>query len=62
MIPNEDLETVPFVVERLVEEGFRAVQVAAGDSVSVAVSDKGKVRAWGSFRVRFGPHLIGQRC
>lgn len=50
-IPNEDLEAYPYVVESLVREGFRAVQVAAGDSVSVAVSDKGQVRAWGSFRV-----------
>jgi len=42
---------VPLVIESLEKEGFRAVQVAAGDSVSIAVSDKGKVRAWGSFRV-----------
>ena len=33
------------------EEGFRTVSVAAGDSVSVAVSDQGEIRAWGSFRV-----------
>ena len=39
------------VVEQLEQEGFRAVSVAAGDSVSVAVSDIGEVRAWGSFRV-----------
>lgn len=51
VLPNEDLETVPFVLDGLEQEGFRAVQVAAGDSVSVAVSDKGKLRAWGSFRV-----------
>lgn len=50
-IPNEELEAYPYVVQSLVDEGFRAVQVAAGDSVSVAVSDKGLVRAWGSFRV-----------
>ncbi|EIW68398.1 hypothetical protein TREMEDRAFT_32149 [Tremella mesenterica DSM 1558] len=54
VIPNEDLETYPFVVESLEKEGFRAVQVAAGDSVSVAVSDKGELRAWGSFRSNDG--------
>ncbi|ORY29674.1 regulator of chromosome condensation 1/beta-lactamase-inhibitor protein II [Naematelia encephala] len=53
-IPNEDLETYPFVIEALEKEGFRAVQVDAGDSVSVAVSDKGEVRAWGSFRSNDG--------
>lgn len=51
MIPNEDLESYPFVIDSLEEEGFRAVQVEAGDSVSVAVSDRGEIRAWGSFRV-----------
>jgi len=30
---------------------FRATRIAAGDSVSVAVSDEGEVRVWGSFRV-----------
>lgn len=30
---------------------FRATRVAAGDSVSVALSDQGEVRVWGSFRV-----------
>jgi len=51
VIENEALETVPFVIESLEKEDFRAVSVAAGDSVSVAVSDKGEIRAWGSFRV-----------
>ena len=50
-IPNEDLETVPHVLDSVTLDGFRAVQVAAGDSVSIAVSDKGQLRAWGSFRV-----------
>ena len=50
-LPNDEFESWPFVVEELKKEGFRAVKVAAGDSVSVAVSDKGDVRAWGSFRV-----------
>ncbi|WWC71324.1 uncharacterized protein I206_105278 [Kwoniella pini CBS 10737] len=54
VIPNEDLETVPLVVESLEKEGFRAVKIAAGDSVSVAISDKGELRAWGSFRSNEG--------
>lgn len=40
------------LVEKLREEGFRAVRVAAGDSISVAIDATGDVRAWGSFRVR----------
>lgn len=32
-------------------EKFRATRVAAGDSISVALSDQGEVRVWGSFRV-----------
>lgn len=39
------------LVDGLQEEGFKAVRVAAGDSVSLAISDKGEVRCWGSFRV-----------
>jgi hypothetical protein len=45
------LETYPYVIEALQKEGFRAVQVAAGDSISVAVNAEGEIRAWGSFRV-----------
>ena len=51
VIDNEKLESVPHVVGGLEAAGFRAVSVDAGDSVSVAVSDKGELRAWGSFRV-----------
>jgi regulator of chromosome condensation len=36
------------------EESFRAVRVAASDSASLALSDKGEVRVWGSFRVSGG--------
>lgn len=56
VIPNEDLESYPYVIEELGKEGFRAVQVAAGDSISVAVNEKGEIRAWGSFRV--GTHEL----
>lgn len=50
-IPNDELESYPFIVESLKEQGFRAVRVFAGDSVSIALSDTGDLRAWGSFRV-----------
>lgn len=39
------------LVQGLEEEDFRAVRVAAGDSVSLALSDNGELRCWGSFRV-----------
>lgn len=48
---SDELEMTPAVVPRLEEEGFRAVRVAGGDSVSVAVSDAGGLKVWGSFRV-----------
>ena len=48
---TEILESQPMVVQGLLDEEFRAVQVAAGDSISVAVSSDGRLRAWGSFRV-----------
>lgn len=43
------------VVQQLVDEGFRAVRVVAGDSVSVTLSSEGQLRVWGSFRVRPPP-------
>ena len=42
-------------VQKLVEEQFRAVQVAAGDSISVVLNAEGRIQAWGSFRVRILP-------
>ncbi len=48
---NDELETTPMLVEELAKEGYRAVKVAAGDNVSLAIDDKGEVRYWGSFRV-----------
>ena len=50
-IDADVLETEPMVVSGLVEEEFRAVRVAAGDSISIALGELGDVRAWGSFRV-----------
>jgi regulator of chromosome condensation len=39
------------LVQSLYDEEFRAIKVAAGDSVSVALGIKGELRVWGSFRV-----------
>lgn len=54
-LDRDVLEATPGVVQALVDEGFRAVRVAAGDSVSMAISDQGKVKYWGSFRVSLLP-------
>lgn len=32
-------------------DGFRALKVAAGDSISAAIGTEGELRVWGSFRV-----------
>ncbi|KAI0082396.1 RCC1/BLIP-II [Panus rudis PR-1116 ss-1] len=53
--PDEFLDTdtvtsYPYPLQSLVDEGFRAVRIAAGDSVSAAISDKGELRVWGTFR------------
>lgn len=48
----DDLTAIPHPLESLVSEGFRAVRIAAGDSISAAISDQGELRVWGSFRVR----------
>ncbi|KAM0746713.1 RCC1/BLIP-II [Meredithblackwellia eburnea MCA 4105] len=53
-VESEELETQPMLVEGLDPETFKAVLVAAGDSVSLAVSDLGEVRCWGSFRASEG--------
>ena len=50
-LESDILESQPLHVQRLVDEDFRAVQVVAGDGVSVAISNMGHIRAWGSFRV-----------
>ncbi|KAK4050213.1 hypothetical protein OIO90_005195 [Microbotryomycetes sp. JL221] len=48
-VDPETLETKPMQVEGLPED-FKAVRIAAGDSVSLAISDRGELRCWGSFR------------
>ena len=52
------LEATPGVVQALVDCDFRAVKVAAGDSVSMALSDEGRVKYWGSFRVSLNYMLM----
>lgn len=47
----DDLTSIPHPLQSLVDEGFRAVKVVAGDSICAAVSDQGELRVWGSFRV-----------
>lgn len=47
-------ESIPGVVEGF-PENIKIVQVAAGDSISVAVTDEGYVYAWGTFRVSVEP-------
>ncbi|GAA6033958.1 hypothetical protein JCM8097_000428 [Rhodosporidiobolus ruineniae] len=58
-IESEELESNPFPVENLdtPRAPFKTVKVAAGDSVSLAVSDYGEIKAWGSFRSAEG--LLG---
>lgn len=45
------LTSFPHPLQTLVEENFRAVSIAAGDSICAAVSSEGELRVWGSFRV-----------
>lgn len=59
-VPNPDKEgefldidtltSQPFPLQTLVDEGFRATRIAAGDSISAAISQEGELRVWGSFR------------
>lgn len=48
-IESEELESQPLMVEGLGDD-FEAVAIAASDSVSLAISGKGALRCWGSFR------------
>jgi regulator of chromosome condensation len=45
------LTTIPHTLQNLVDDGFRALKVAAGDSISAAIGSEGELRVWGSFRV-----------
>ncbi|KAJ3862914.1 regulator of chromosome condensation 1/beta-lactamase-inhibitor protein II [Lentinula novae-zelandiae] len=50
----DELTSVPHPLQTLVDQGFRAVKIATGDSICAAVNDKGELRVWGSFRVNEG--------
>ncbi|KAL0573115.1 hypothetical protein V5O48_008837 [Marasmius crinis-equi] len=50
----DQLTAVPHPLQSLLDENFRAVQVATGDSICAAVSEQGDLRVWGSFRVNEG--------
>ncbi|KAG8786589.1 hypothetical protein FRC15_011137 [Serendipita sp. 397] len=49
-VDTEELSATPHIVEALVEQKFRAVAVEAGDCTGAALSDKGELRIWGTFR------------
>ncbi|KAJ1305889.1 hypothetical protein OPQ81_010609 [Rhizoctonia solani] len=53
-IDSDLAESTPTVLKTLVDEGFRAVSVAAGNNVSLALGTDGQLRAWGSFRSNEG--------
>ena len=53
-VEAEELETVPMKVDGL--DDFRAVNIAAGDYISLAIDEEGQMRAWGSFNVSFHNH------
>lgn len=53
MMNIDILTSFPYPLQTLVDENFRTVSVAAGDSICAALSDEGELRVWGSFRVRF---------
>ncbi|KAG8693775.1 hypothetical protein FRC09_010302 [Ceratobasidium sp. 395] len=53
-IESDLAESTPTVLKTLVDEEFRAVSVAAGNNVSIALSSEGQLRAWGSFRSNEG--------
>jgi regulator of chromosome condensation len=51
-VDADELSYTPHVVEDLVEQNFRAVQVVGGDSIGAVLSERGQLRIWGSFKVR----------
>ncbi|KAL5638195.1 hypothetical protein ACGC1H_005035 [Rhizoctonia solani] len=53
-IDSDVAESTPTVLKTLVDEQFRAISVAAGNNVSIALGTNGQLRAWGSFRSNEG--------
>ncbi|KAI0700728.1 regulator of chromosome condensation 1/beta-lactamase-inhibitor protein II [Cytidiella melzeri] len=54
ILDEDELSSNLHPLQSLVDEGFRAVQVAAGDSIGAAISDAGDLRVWGTFRASGG--------
>lgn len=48
----DELTSIPHPLQSLIDDDFRAVQLASGDSICAALSKDGDLRVWGSFRVR----------
>ncbi|KAI0319238.1 regulator of chromosome condensation 1/beta-lactamase-inhibitor protein II [Amylostereum chailletii] len=48
------LTSVPHPLQTLVDENYKAVRIAAGDSISASISTEGQLRVWGSFRANEG--------
>jgi len=53
-IDTDYLTAVPHPLQTLVDENFKVATVAAGDSISAAISVEGELRVWGSFRAAEG--------
>ncbi|KAK1225983.1 hypothetical protein PQX77_000684 [Marasmius sp. AFHP31] len=51
---DQDVVETPQVVEALRKDGFRAVKISAGSTVSAAISDEGELRVWGTFKAAEG--------
>ncbi|EIN10074.1 RCC1/BLIP-II [Punctularia strigosozonata HHB-11173 SS5] len=63
-LPSEYTELLA-PLQLLVEAGFRATRIVAGDTISAAVDSQGEFRAWGTFRssegrCAFSPHVERQ--
>ncbi|KLO19781.1 RCC1/BLIP-II protein [Schizopora paradoxa] len=53
-LDTDNLTAVPHPLQSLVDEKFKAAAIAAGDSISAAISVEGELRVWGSFRAAEG--------
>ncbi|KAJ3822092.1 regulator of chromosome condensation 1/beta-lactamase-inhibitor protein II, partial [Lentinula raphanica] len=60
-LDEDELSSHFHPVQALIDEGFRAVQIAAGDNVGAAVSDQGDLRVWGTFRDHQGHNLFANK-
>ncbi|KAJ3893140.1 regulator of chromosome condensation 1/beta-lactamase-inhibitor protein II, partial [Lentinula edodes] len=60
-LDKDELSSNFHPVQALIDEGFRAVRVVAGDNVSAAVSDRGELRIWGTFRDHEGQNLFANK-